>query len=348
MEGRRRAMKTVCLRIHDEASFAEAIDRGAKVLREGGVVAFPTETVYGLGANALDAEAVARIFTAKGRPSYNPLIVHTTSIEGARRLCATWPDTAARLAEAFWPGPLTMVLPKADCVPSIVTAGGPTVALRVPRHPVARALIEASRLPLAAPSANLSTRISAVRADHVMRMLDGRIEMVLDGGQTPGGLESTVVDLSSDAPRLLRPGLLDAAAIEAVLGRKLAQVSEESSRPDAAVPSPGMLKKHYAPLVPVHLAIDDGMEMVRRILAQGSRVGWMPLESSHLEAATSLGVERVVMSNEPIPYAAHLYEALHELEVQGVDQIVIQRPPMTGAWQAVQDRLRRAAAADEE
>lgn len=341
-------MKTVCLRIHDEASFAEAVERAAKVLREGGVVAFPTETVYGLGANALDAEAVARIFTAKGRPCNNPLIVHTTSIEGARGLCATWPDAAARLAEAFWPGPLTMVLPKADCVPSIVTAGGPTVALRIPRHPVARALIEASMLPLAAPSANLSTRISAVRADHVMRMLDGRIEMVLDGGQTPGGLESTVVDLSHAVPRLLRPGLLDTAALEAVLGRKLAEVSEVSGKPNAAFPSPGMLKKHYAPLAPVHFSNDDGFEMVQRILAQGFRVGWMPLESSQSEVTPDLGVERVVMSNEPITYAAHLYEALHALEVQGVDRIVIQRPPMTDAWQAIQDRLQRAAAADEE
>ena len=341
-------MKTVCLRIHDEASFTEAIDRGAKVLRGGGVVAFPTETVYGLGANALDAEAVARIFTAKGRPSNNPLIVHTTSIEGARALCATWPDSAARLADAFWPGPLTMVLPKADHIPSIVTAGGPTVALRIPRHPVARALIEASRLPLAAPSANLSTRISAVRADHVIRMLDGRIEMVLDGGQTPGGLESTVVDLSSESPRLLRPGLLDAAAIEAVLGRKLAEVVEESSRPDAAFPSPGMLKKHYAPLVPVCLVNDDGAATVERFVAQGSRVGWMPLESLRSTETSPLGVERVVMSNEPVRYAAHLYEAMHALEIQGVDQIVIQRPPATEPWQAVQDRLRRAAATDEE
>lgn len=341
-------MKTVCLRIHDEASFAEAVDRAAMVLREGGVVAFPTETVYGLGANALDAKAVARIFTAKGRPSNNPLIVHTSSIDDARALCATWPDSAARLAEAFWPGPLTLVLPKAECIPSIVTAGGSTVALRIPRHPVARAMIEASRLPLAAPSANLSTRISAVRAEHVLRMLDGRIEMVLDGGQTPGGLESTVVDLSRDVPRLLRPGLLDAAAIETVLGQKLAEVSGEPSRHDAAFPSPGMLKKHYAPLVPVCLTNDDGMETVERLLAQGSRVGWMPLESSPSSAATSQGVERIVMPSEPSGYAARLYEALHSLEARGVGQIVIQRPPATGDWQAIHDRLRRAAATDEE
>ncbi|MBA4018236.1 MAG: threonylcarbamoyl-AMP synthase [Pirellula sp.] len=341
-------MKTVCLRIHDDASLAEAVDRAAKTLRDGGVVAFPTETVYGLGANALDAGAVARIFAAKGRPSNNPLIVHTNSVEGARRLCATWPEPAAKLAEEFWPGPLTMVLPKAECIPSIVTAGGPTVALRMPRHPVARALIEATQLPLAAPSANLSTRISAVRAEHVLRMLDGRIEMVLDGGQTPGGLESTVVDLTSDIPRLLRPGLLDSAALEAVLGRKLAKVVEEAGAPDAAFPSPGMLKKHYAPLAPVRLVDDDGFEMVRQFLAQGFRIGWMPLASAQTVVALPLGVESTAMPNEPVGYAARLYEVLHALEIHGVDQIVIQRPPMTDAWQAVHDRLQRAAARDEE
>ena len=341
-------MKTVCLRIQDEASLAEAVDRAAKVLREGGVVAFPTETVYGLGANALDAQAVARIFTAKGRPSNNPLIVHSASVDGARSLAAEWPESASRLAEAFWPGPLTVVLPRADRVPSIVTAGGPTVALRIPRHPVARALIEASQLPLAAPSANLSTRISAVRADHVLRMLDGRIEMVLDGGRTPGGLESTVVDLSHSVPRILRPGLLDAASIEAVLGRKLVADGEDVPQADATLPSPGMLRKHYAPLVPVFLANDDGFEMAGKIAVEGALVGWMPLDSSQSATSPPPGVECVAMSSEPVGYAAHLYEVLHALEVRGVEQIVIQRPPMTNAWQAVQDRLQRAAATDEE
>src|SRR5262249_25608873 len=180
--------------------------------------AFPTETVYGLSANALDAAAVSRIFEAKGRPASNPLIVHVADIAAARALVAVWPQSADSLAARFWPGPLTLVLPKGERVPAIVTPGGPTVAPRVPAHPVALALLRAAEIPLAAPSANRSTRLSPTRAEHVLADLGGRIEMVLDAGATPAGLESTVLDLASAPPRLLRPGPIGLHDLEALVG----------------------------------------------------------------------------------------------------------------------------------
>src|SRR5438270_2167933 len=183
-------MPTEVLPVSAEAPAADVIARAARVLRAGGLVAFPTETVYGLGANALDAVAVARIFAAKGRPANNPLIVHVAAIDAARDLTAAWPESAARLAERFWPGPLTLVLPRAGRVPDIVTASGPTVAVRVPAHPVALALLRAAALPIAAPSANRSTSLSPTTAEHVRRGLDGRIDLLLDAGPTAGGLES--------------------------------------------------------------------------------------------------------------------------------------------------------------
>src|SRR4051794_39087740 len=190
----------------------------AAVLHRGGLVAFPTETVYGLGANALDAAAVARIFAAKGRPATNPLIVHVAAAEHVWSVAADWPAVAARLAERFWPGPLTLVLPKAAAVPDAVTAGGPTVAVRVPAHPVALALLRAAGVPLAAPSANRSTELSPTTAGHVLHGLGGRIDLVLDAGPTAGGIESTVLDVTTNPPRLLRPGLVTPAMIEAVIG----------------------------------------------------------------------------------------------------------------------------------
>lgn len=339
-------MRTVRLIVDANAPQPEVIARAAEVLRAGGVVAFPTETVYGLGANALDADAVRRIFVAKGRPSNNPLIVHVTSSESARGLCTAWPDAAQRLAEAFWPGPLTLVLPKAACIPDLVTAGGPTVALRVPKHAVARALIEATGLPLAAPSANLSTRISAVRAEHVLRMLDGRIDMVLDGGQTPGGLESTVVDVSGPTPRLLRPGLVSAAELERILGRKPAAAATVGPTDDEALPSPGLMKKHYAPLVPVVLVDRPATAVVEQLLADGLNVGWLAMGDDHDQPRPKL--VRVALPDEPRAYSERLYESLHEFERRGVDRIVVERPPPTAEWEAVHDRLRRAAAADDD
>ncbi|MBL9081448.1 MAG: threonylcarbamoyl-AMP synthase [Planctomycetales bacterium] len=340
-------MRTVRLAVDPGRPQPDVVSQAATVLTAGGVVAFPTETVYGLGANALDAEAVARIFTAKGRPSNNPLIVHTTSVADARRLCRDWPLDADKLADEFWPGPLTLVLPKADCVPSIVTAGGPTVAIRVPDHPVARALIEAAGVPLAAPSANLSTRVSAVRAEHVLKMLDGRIEMVLDGGPTSGGLESTVVDLSHDQPRILRPGLVAADRIAAALGKGVIGFAAHASADEnSSLPSPGLMRKHYSPLVPVDLIDGDSTRRTESWIASSESIGWLSLTPGQPQPAESSRLVWIAMPAEPERYAERLYDVLHELELRGVARIVVERPPATAAWEAINDRLRRAAARD--
>ena len=194
------------------------IAEAAAILRRGGVVAFPTETVYGLGANAMDAAAVQSIFAAKGRPADNPVIVHVADTAAARRLAAHWPDIATLLAEKFWPGSLTLILPKRPEMPEVVTAGGSTVGIRVPAHPIALELLRVAEIPIAAPSANRSTQISPTTAAHVMQSLNGRIDLVLDGGPTTGGLESTVLDLTVDPPRILRPGLVTRQQLQAVIG----------------------------------------------------------------------------------------------------------------------------------
>ncbi len=215
------------VRVDAQCPDPEAIARGAQILKAGGLVVFPTETVYGLGANALDAGAVAKIFAAKGRSARNPIIVHVANLDDAKKLVSAWPDSAQKLAEAFWPGPLTLVLPKHADVPDLVTAGGPTVALRMPAHAVALALLRACGLPLAAPSANRSTELSPTCAEHVRLDL---ANLLLDAGPTTGGLESTVLDLTCTPPRLLRPGLVTRAELEASLGPidfAIAPMSEE-------------------------------------------------------------------------------------------------------------------------
>jgi L-threonylcarbamoyladenylate synthase len=337
-------MDTLVERIDPHAPAPAVIERAAAVLRAGGVVAFPTETVYGLGADGLDEASVRRIFEAKGRPANNPVIVHVACTEEARRLSTTWPAVADRLAERFWPGPLTLVLPKADCVPAVTTAGGPTVALRVPAHPVAQALIEASERPLAAPSANLSTRVSATRAEHVLAGLTGRIEMVLDGGPTPGGLESTVVDLSTPTPRLLRYGLVDVAALREVLGGALEVVDRRAGETDAGLASPGMLRKHYSPAVPLDLADDDGSRLVAKFSHGGVRVGWITCGGGETAPASSPGMVHVDLGSEPAAYGRRLYDTLHRMEAAGIGRIVVARPPAASGWEAVHDRLSRAAA----
>ncbi len=209
---------TVVRQVSAEHPQEAAIAEAAEVLRRGGLVALPTETVYGLGANALEAGAVQAIFAAKERPPRNPVIVHVADAEAARALAAAWPERAGQLAERFWPGPLTLVLPKRPVVPDIVTAGGATVGLRVPAHRVALALLKAADVPIAAPSANRSSRVSPTTAAHVLADLEGRIDMILDAGPTSGGLESTVLDLTVEPPRVLRPGLVSVAQLEEVIG----------------------------------------------------------------------------------------------------------------------------------
>lgn len=312
----------------------------AETIRRGELVAFPTETVYGLGANALDEKAVWRIYTAKGRVSTNPLIVHVLSAEDARGVVSEWPEIAARLAARFWPGPLTLVLPKQECVPDMVTGGGATVAVRAPAHPVARALLKASEVPIAAPSANPSNRISATTAEHVARAMGDRVDLILDGGATSGGLESTVIDLTVSPPRILRWGLITAEEIEKVLGQPVAQVAK-AAKAECVQPSPGMLSRHYAPSAPLVLAADEGRAMVDEFLAQGFHVGWLHFETLNSEQPASSRFTQ--MPAEAKAYAAELYAELHRMDAAGVDRIVVAAVAAGPQWQAIRDRLTRAS-----
>jgi len=311
------------------ATNPEAVARAADVIRAGGLVAFPTETVYGLGANALDAAAVARIFEAKGRPATNPVIVHVADVSEVLNVASTWPETAARLAARFWPGPLTVVVPKADAVPPIVTANGPTVAVRCPNHAVARDLIRAAGVPIAAPSANRSTELSPTRAEHVAKGLAGRIDLVLDGGPCAGGIESTVVDATGDVPHILRPGLVTAAQIAEVCG-----AVEFGAKGAGVSRSPGQMAKHYSPRTPVVLA-DDADAEHRRLKDLGLRV---------ISVGFDLVFDYQYISDDPAEYAADLYAVLHQLDDGRFDRIVIEMPPDEPEWAAVRDRLTRAAA----
>lgn len=315
---------------------AASIEHAVHILRGGGLVAFPTETVYGLGANAIDANAVAKIFAAKGRPARNPIIVHVANVEDAKKLTTAWPETANRLAERFWPGPLTLVLPKQPSIPEIVTAGGATVAVRVPAHPAALALLRACGLPLAAPSANRSTEISPTLAEHVARALGERVELILDGGPTSGGLESTVLDVTCTPPRLLRPGLITQASIEAIIGPIDVFVREASEEPAR---SPGQMARHYAPRKPLEVIANSNLR-VAQYHAQGRRVGWL----THVDEPAPPGVLRILLPADAVSYSARLYAALHHVDAADVGCIVVESPPKGDEWLAVHDRLRRASA----
>ena len=323
----------------------DSLARAVEILRAGGLVAFPTETVYGLGANALDADAVARIFAAKGRPATNPVIVHVATVEQVAAI-ADWSEDADRLAAAFWPGPLTLVLPRRGGVPDVVTAGGPTVAVRIPAHPVALRLLAMLGLPVAAPSANRSNRLSPTTAEHVYADLNGRIDLILDGGPTTGGIESTVVDVTSRPARLLRPGLIDPGAIEGIIGRPVEQASRLLSESQAGrlsyeanapLPSPGLLPRHYAPRTPLECVEGDGLPRTRELRATGLRVALVTRRHHPQD------VYILTMPADPAGYAARLYAALHQLDAEGFDRLIVELPPDEDAWLAVRDRLRRAS-----
>jgi len=284
------------------------IARAAGLIRAGRLVAFPTETVYGLGANALDAAAVERIFTAKGRPRSSPLIVHVASLEMAKELASEWPQAADALASRYWPGPLTLVVKKRAIIPDIVTAGLPTVALRMPAHPIALELISAAGVPIAAPSANRFTEISPTAAAHVPEAL---ADFTLDGGPAQVGIESTVLSLAGE-PVLLRPGVIPVPELEAIAGPiRLA----DAKTPQA---SPGMHARHYRPRTPLYLGTEP---------------------RSGRGATLRIGHE---MPADPRAYAAALYETLHRLDAQGLDWIAVELPPDTPEWAGVRDRLKRS------
>ncbi len=325
------------------AAVLAAVDRAAAVLREGGLVAVPTETVYGLAANALDPDAVAGIFRAKKRPTGNPLIVHVADEPQARRLAAAWPPAAATLAAAIWPGPVSLVVPKAAAVPDIVTAGGPTVAVRCPAHPVARLLIERAGIPLAAPSANRSEGVSPTTAQHVLTSLGNRIDLILDAGSCDRGIESTVIDCTVTPPRILRPGPLARSAVEAALGGPVAWPEQGGGDRPVIERSPGQGRRHYAPTTPLELP-NDPAGRVAELLAAGKRVGWLVLTT--LEAARGLAASRelvaVPMPTEPEAYARQLYASLHALDQRQLDRIIVDSPPAEAGWAAVRDRLERS------
>jgi L-threonylcarbamoyladenylate synthase len=312
----------------------DTMREAAATLRAGGLVAFPTETVYGLGANALDADAVRRVFDAKGRPPVNPLIVHVTGETMVRGLVADWPAAARTLANRFWPGPLTLVLPKGSAVPDVVTAGGSTVAVRAPGYPVALELIREADIPLAAPSANRSGQLSPTRAEHVLAGLDGRIDLILDGGPTPNGIESTVIDLSASRPRLLRPGPIGIGELEAVVGPIERQVGVSPG----PLPSPGLLLRHYAPRTPLELHLRDALD-ARIADLEGSKENF-----GVVFLGTRCEEKRIGLPLDPEAYAARLYDVLHRLDSLQLSRILVELPPDTDPWMAIRDRLTRAAA----
>jgi L-threonylcarbamoyladenylate synthase len=316
-----------------------AIAAAAAVLRAGGLVAFPTETVYGLGADALDPAAVRRIYEAKGRPAFNPIIVHVATTEAARRLSRRWPASATRLANQFWPGPLTLVLPKDVSVPDIVTAGLDAVGVRVPAHPVALALIRAADVPVAAPSANRFTQLSPTTAEHVARGLGDRVDVLLDGGSAHVGIESTVVDLTGPAPRLLRPGMISRSTLEAVIGPLALDEAEPSG--DEPRRSPGQVERHYAPRAALELLSRAQLEALSgdREKAGSGHVGVIAIADVRLPA----GMHVVRLPQDAEGYARELYSALHRLDDAGCVRIMVELPPDEPPWNAVHDRLRRAA-----
>jgi L-threonylcarbamoyladenylate synthase len=324
-----------------------AIRRAADCLRRGGLVAFPTETVYGLGVHALDRDAVRRLFDAKGRPSSDPLIVHIAGIEEALPLTTALPPAAVELAERFWPGPLTLVLCRSAAVPTDVTAGLDTVAVRVPAHPVAQALLKAAQLPIAAPSANLFSRPSPTRAAHVLDDLRGRIDMVLDGGPTQVGVESTVLDLTADPPRLLRPGAVGIEMVRTVIPN-VEDRREETGTPGRAMSSPGLMPQHYAPRTPMTLHRGDLASFaatVARAVAAGRRVGVLAtVEDSGTVRDFPAVIAELGSERDADAVAARLYAALRELDAANVD-IILGRDFTRddGLWGALRDRLRRAA-----
>jgi L-threonylcarbamoyladenylate synthase len=337
--------------------FDTAVREAALVLRRGGLVALPTETVYGLAANALDPRAVAAIFEAKGRPPHNPIIVHVSDITMARRCVRSWTPLAQALADAFWPGPLTLVLEKSDIVPDIVTAGGTTVGIRWPAHPIMRAVIRACGFPLAAPSANLSNRLSPTSAAHVFNQLGDKVPLIIDGGHCNVGIESTVLDITGNAPRILRPGMIHEEAIAAAgfpLGHTAPFIGaseaagchrgqpDESSR-KAPLRSPGLLQKHYSPrarLVVWTWQDDPGLLALLAAAAIPSKHSALVV---HSRMPAPHDFRRIaVVPRDPEAYARALYAELHACDDSGVELIIVEALPDGPEWRGLRDRLARA------
>ncbi|MGA8041448.1 MAG: L-threonylcarbamoyladenylate synthase [Terracidiphilus sp.] len=351
-------MKTLRLSVdpaHLESAAARgALAQAAQILRRGGLVALPTETVYGLGANALDPAAVARIFAAKQRPAWDPVIVHIAGAVADNPmlldLVTEIPEPARKLIAAFWPGPLTLLLPRSAAVPDAVTAGRPLVGIRMPAHPVAFALIREAGVPIAAPSANLFGHISPTTAQHVLDDLDGRIDAILDAGPTEHGVESTVLDPSQSPMVLYRPGAITASQIRAVAGpvELFQPAGPLTETPREALPSPGVGLRHYAPRAHLVL-VEDSFEALPAALARtaaqyaGQRIGILLPDELAAQAPPAAHIFPWGRWSAPEELASRLYAGLRALDATGCDVILCPLPPATGLGAAIRDRLRKAA-----
>jgi L-threonylcarbamoyladenylate synthase len=332
------------LSTHTPALFDAAVKRAAKLLRDGEVVALPTETVYGLAANALDEKAVAKIFQIKDRPANNPIIVHIASVEMAKRCVTAWPDPAGKLARAFWPGPLTLVLPCAKEIPGRVTAGGKTVGVRWPGHPFIQAVIRKCGFPLAAPSANLSGRVSPTNAEHVRKQIGDKISLIVDGGQSQVGIESTVLDLTVSPPQVLRPGMIHAESLAAVCNKvRGAGFWIQGSK--TALRSPGLLERHYSPKAKLLiLGWRDDADLNSQLSTFKSQ-----LSDCHIIAHTHIPAPENFAQVRVLPHGAEafaraIYAELHRCDEAGAGLIVVETPPESPEWSGIADRLRRASA----
>jgi len=308
------------------------IQHATKVLRAGGLVAIPTETVYGLAADAENPAAVLKIFAAKGRPSFHPLIAHIASVDALPQWAATVPDSAKRLAERFWPGPLTMILPRSERVPGVVTGDLPTVGLRVPAHPLAQSLLEEFGGGLAAPSANRFGRVSPTTAQHVREELGDRVDLILDGGPCQVGLESTIVDLSGERPVLLRPGAVTPEQLSAVLPNL------ELDPAESATHCSGRLESHYAPRASVQIVAQE--ELSERLAREIGRVAVL----SAVQPTSTAEFDWSPMPADPVAYARQLYSRLREIDERQIPQALVVLPAEAGIGLAIADRVRKAAA----
>lgn len=333
-------MKTEILSTHTQELFAIAVRRAVELLAAGEVVALPTETVYGLAANALNAEAVAKIYSIKGRPSHNPIIVHVADLPMAKRCVAAWSANAEKLATSFWPGPLTMVLPRAEIIPDIVTAGGETVGVRWPSHPFIQAVIRECGFPLAAPSANLSNAISPTSAAHVSKQLDGKLQLIVDGGASHVGIESAVIDLATLRPRVLRPGMIHSESLAAAIGEGV--LNEGPGEGAATLRSPGMLRKHYSPKAKLlMLAWKSDAELKSRFTHHASCIHVI----AHTNIPSADGFAGVsVIPRDAAAFARAIYAELHRCDEAGAEAIIVEALPNQPEWRGIADRLARAAA----
>lgn len=337
-------METRVLTVETADQFRTAVDHAVALLREGAVVALPTETVYGLAANAFDVKAVQTIYEVKERPARNPVIVHVASLARARECVSAWPEEAEKLARQFWPGPLTLVLPRAAAIPDIVAAGGNTVGVRFPLHPLIRRVIEGCEFPLAAPSANPANQLSPTTAGHVLEGLRGKIPLIVDAGPTSVGIESTVLDLTTERPRILRPGMISAQQIEQVIKQEITSPANEPGEA-GELRSPGLLKKHYSPQARMIVASwkNDG-ELSALVKECGVKPeGIHVITYENIPEANPFGRVAIIPYDEDA-YARAIYAELHRSDELGALLILVERPPAGGKWDGIRDRLARASA----